>query len=204
MDRLEAMTILLAAVDTGSLSGASRHLRIPLATVSRRVAELEEHLHVRLLHRGHRKVVLTDAGRSYVDSSRRIMEEIAEIERTASGEYRAPQGELIITAPAVLGRTHVLAVVAEFQRAFPDIRARLLLMDRYVNLVEEHVDVAVRIGDLADSSMIVTRLRLIRRIQPAHALAAAPRRLKPIKSPATHPANHQRPEAAVFECRLPA
>src|SRR5215813_9200265 len=104
MDRLEAMTILLAAVDTGSLSAASRHLRIPLATVSRRVAELEEHLHVRLLHRGHRKVVLTDAGRSYVDSCRRIMEEIAEVERTASGEYRAPQGELIITAPAVLGR----------------------------------------------------------------------------------------------------
>jgi DNA-binding transcriptional LysR family regulator len=112
-----------------------------LATVSRRVAELEEHLNVRLLHRGHRKVVLTDAGRSYVDSCRRIMEEIAEVERTASGEYRAPQGELIITTPAVLG---------------------------------------------------------------PHALAAAPRRLKPIKSPATHPANHQRPEAAVFESRLPA
>ena len=91
MDRLEAMTILLAAVDAGSLS--ARHLQIPLATVSRRVAELEEHLKVRLLHRGHRKVVLTDAGRSYVDSSRRIMEEIAEVERTASGEYRAPQGE---------------------------------------------------------------------------------------------------------------
>ena len=165
MDRLEAMTILLAAVDTGSLSAASR----------------------------------PDAGRSYVDSGRRIMEEIAEIERTASGEYRAPQGELIITAPAVLGRTHVLAVVAEFQRAFPDIRVRLQLMDRYVNLVEEHVDVAVRVGELADSSMIATRLGLIRRTQPAHALAAAPRRLKPIKSPATHPANHQRPEAAAFE-----
>ena len=173
MDRLEAMTILLAAVDTGSLSAASRHLPIPLATVSRRVAELEEHLHVRLLHRGHRKVVLTDAGRSYVDSSRRIMEEIAEIERTASGEYRAPQGELIITAPAVLGRTHVLAVVAEFQRAFPDIRVRLQLMDRYVNLVEEHVDVAVRIGELADSSMIATRLGLIHRV-----LCASPAYLK--------------------------
>ena len=173
MDRLEAMTILLAAVDTGSLSGASRHLRIPLATVSRRVAELEEHLKVRLLHRGHRKVGWTDAGRSYVDSSRRSMEEIAEIERTASGEYRAPQGELIITAPAVLGRSHVLAVVAEFQRAFPDIRVRLQLMDRYVNLVEEHVDVAVRIGELADSSMIATRLGLIRRV-----LCASPAYLK--------------------------
>src|SRR5215470_3045275 len=164
MDRLEAMTILLAAVDTGSLSAASRHLRIPLATVSRRVAELEGHLHVRLLHRGHRKVVLTDAGRSYIDSCRRIMEEIAEVEHTASGEYRAPQGELIITAPAVLGRSHVLPIVVEFQRAFPDIRMRLQLTDRYVNLVEEHVDLAVRIGELPDSSMIVTRLGLIRRV----------------------------------------
>jgi DNA-binding transcriptional LysR family regulator len=173
VDRLEAMTILLAAVETGSLSGASRHLRIPLATVSRRVTELEEHLKVRLLHRGHRKVVLTDAGRSYVDSCRRIMGEIAEIERTASGEYRAPQGELIITAPAVLGRTHVLDVVAEFQLAFPNIRVRLQLMDRHVNLVEEHVDVAVRIGKLADSSMIVTRLGLIRRV-----LCASPAYLK--------------------------
>src|SRR5262249_41454141 len=173
MDRLEAMTILLAAVDTGSLSAASRHLRIPLATVSRRVAELEEHLHVRLLHRGHRKVILTDAGRSYVDSCRRIMEEIAEVERTASGEYRAPQGELIITAPAVLGRSHVLPIVAEFQRAFPDIRMRLQLTDRYVNLAEEHVDVAVRIGELPDSSMIVTRLGAIRR-----AVRASPAYLK--------------------------
>jgi DNA-binding transcriptional LysR family regulator len=160
VDRLEA----LAAVDTGSLSGASRHLRIPLATVSRRVAELEEHLKIRLLHRGHRKVVLTDAGRSYVEASRRIMEEIGEIERAASGEYRAPQGELIITAPAVFGRSHVLPVVTAFQRAFPDISVRLRLMDRYVNLVEEHVDLAVRIGELADSSMIATRLGLIRRV----------------------------------------
>ena len=197
MDRLDAMTILLAlcrqppppdSLGDGQSSGcgAGRALECPL------------------LHRGHRKVVLTDAGRSYVDSCRRIMEEIAEVERTASGEYRAPQRELIITAPAVLGRRHVLPVVAEFQRAFSDIWIRLQLMDRYVNLVEEHVDVAVRVGELADSSMIVTRLGLIRRIQPAHALAAAPRRLKPIKSPATHPANHQRPEAAVFESRLPA
>src|SRR6201993_1723999 len=120
MDRLDAMTILVAAADTGSLSAASRHLRIPLATVSRRVLELEEHLNVRLLFRGNRKLVLTDAGRSYVASCRRVIEEIAEIERTASGEYRAPQGELTISLPAVLGRTHVPPIVVEFQRDFPD------------------------------------------------------------------------------------
>jgi DNA-binding transcriptional LysR family regulator len=158
MDRLEAMTILVAAVDTGSLSAASRHLRIPLATVSRRVSELEEHLNVRLLHRGNRKLVLTDIGQSYVASCRRIMEEIAEVERAASSEYRAPQGELIITAPAVLGRSHLLPIVVEFLRAFPDIRMRLQLTDRHVNLVEEHVDLAVRIGELPDSRTIAMRV----------------------------------------------
>jgi DNA-binding transcriptional LysR family regulator len=171
MDRLEAMTILVAAVDTGSLSAASRHLRIPLATVSRRVSELEEHLNVRLLHRGNRKLVLTDAGRDYVTSCRRIMEEIAEVERTASGEYRAPQGELIISAPAVMGRSHVMPVATEFLRAFPDVRMRLQLTDRYVNLVEEHVDLAVRVGELPDSSMIATRVgssRLVLCASPAY------------------------------------
>src|SRR5262245_55700438 len=152
------MTILLAAVETGSLSAASRQLRVPLATVSRRVAELEDHLNVRLLHRGNRKVVLTDAGRSYVTSCRRILEEIAEVERTASGEYRAPQGELTISLSAVLGRTHVLPIVVDFQRAFPEVRMRVQLTDRTVNLLEEHVDVAVRLGELPDSSMITTRV----------------------------------------------
>ena len=173
MDRLEAMTILVAAADTGSLSAASRRLRIPLATVSRRVSELENHLDVRLLHRGNRKLVLTDAGESYVASCRRIIEEIAEVERTASGEYRAPQGELIISAPAVMGRSHVLPVVDEFLRAFPDIRMRLQLTDRYVNLVEEHVDLAVRMGELPDSSMIAVRAGQVRLV-----LCASPAYLK--------------------------
>lgn len=173
MDRLEAMTILVAAADTGSLSAASRRLHIPLATVSRKVSELERHLDVRLLHRGNRKLVLTDIGRSYVASCRRIMEEVAEVERAASGEYRAPQGELIITAPAVLGRSHVLPIVAEFLGAFPDIKMRLQLTDRHVNLVEEHVDLAVRIGELPDSSTIGTRIGAIRLV-----LCASPAYLK--------------------------
>jgi DNA-binding transcriptional LysR family regulator len=167
------MTILLAAVDMGSLSAASRQLHIPLATVSRRVAELEEHLHVRLLHRGNRKVVLTDAGQSYVTSCRRIIEEIAEVERTAAGEYRAPQGELTISVSAVLGRTHVLPLVVKFQRAFPDIRVRLQFTDRFVDLVEEHVDVVVRVGELPDSNMIAKRVGLVRLM-----LCASPAYLK--------------------------
>jgi DNA-binding transcriptional LysR family regulator len=126
----------VAAVDTGSLSAASRDLRIPLATVSRRVAELEEHLNVQLLHRGSHKVVLTDAGRSYVTSCRRIIKEITEVERAASDEYRAPQ-------PARGVGPHVLPIVVDSQRTFPDIRMRMQLTDRFVSLLEEHIDVAV-------------------------------------------------------------
>jgi DNA-binding transcriptional LysR family regulator len=164
MERLKAMTILLAAVDAGSLSAASRQLRIPLATISRRVSELEHHLKIRLLVRGNRKLMLTDAGRAYVDSCRRIMEDIAEAERTAAGEYHAPQGELVISVPAVMGRTHVVPVVVEFLRTYPDIRVRVQLTDRNVNLLEEHVDLALRVGELPDSSMIATRVGLLRQV----------------------------------------
>lgn len=164
MDRLEAMRILLTAADTGSLSAASRQLGIPLATVSRRVSELEEYLHVRLVLRGTRKLTLTDAGREYIASSRRILEDLVETERTASGEYRAPQGELVIGAPLVVGRQHVVPVLVEFLQAYPEIRARIQLSDRVVNLVEEHVDVAVRLGELPDSDMIATRIALISRV----------------------------------------
>jgi DNA-binding transcriptional LysR family regulator len=173
------MTILLAAVDTGSLSAASRQLRIPLTTVSRRVSELEEHLHARLLLRGTRKLTLTDAGRDYVASSRRILEEIAEAERTATGEYRAPQGELTISAPQVIGRNHVVPVLAEFLRTYPEIRARIQLSDRITNMPEEHIDLAVRLGELPDSDMVATRIGLISRV-----LCASPAYLKSRGTPA--------------------
>ena len=173
MDRLEGMTILLAAVDTGSLSAASRQLRLPLATVSRRVSELEEHLKIRLLLRGRRKLTLTDAGRSYVASCRRIMEDIAEAERAAAGEYLTPRGELTISVSQIMGRVHVMPVVEEFLRAYPDIRMRVLLNDRRVDLLEEDVDLALRVGELADSSMIAMRVASLRRV-----LCASPAYLK--------------------------
>ncbi|MFS2179489.1 LysR substrate-binding domain-containing protein [Rhizobium pisi] len=158
MDRLEGMTILLAAVDGGSLSAASRQLGLPLATVSRRVSELEEHLNIRLLLRGPRKVTLTDAGRAYVASCRRILEDIAEAERTAAGEYLSPRGELTVSAPQVMGSIHLMPVVAEFLRAYPDVRVHVQLSDRRVNLLEEDVDVAIRAGELPDSSLITVRV----------------------------------------------
>lgn len=163
-DRLEAMSIVLAVVEAGSLSAASRRLGTPLATVSRKVSELEAHLKTRLFNRSGRRVSLTDAGRSYVAACRRILEDIAEAERTASGEFSAPKGNLVISAPIVFGRWHVLPIVVEFLEAYPDIDMRMVQVDRLVDLPEEHVDVAVRIGDLTDGSLISRRVGEIRRV----------------------------------------
>lgn len=164
MDRLEAMTVLLTAVDAGSLSAASRQLHMPLATVSRRVSELEAHLNVRLVLRGGRKLVLTDAGRDYVASCRQILEDIEQVERTAAGEYRAPQGELIISAPVVIGRNHVVPVLVAFLRSAPQIRAHIQLSDQVSHLLEDHVDLAVRLGALPDSTLVATRIALLDRV----------------------------------------
>lgn len=164
MDRLEAMTILLRVVDKGSFSAASRDLGVPLATVSRKVNELEGHLGTRLLVRTTRKVALTDAGATYVASARRILDEIDETERVAAGEFHAPRGELILTAPILFGRLHILPIVTEFLAAYPEIDVRLLLSDRNLHLVEDHVDMAVRIGRLPDSTMIATRVGSMRAV----------------------------------------
>ncbi len=181
MDRLEAMSILITAVDAGSLSAAARQLRTPLATVSRKVSELEARLKTRLLNRSSRKLTLTDAGRSYVQACRRILEEVGEAERAASGEYGAPKGDLIITTPIVFGRLHVLPVVTAFLAAFPDIDIRMVQADRVVNLLEDRIDLAVRIGALPDSSLLATRVGSLRRVicaSPAY-LAARGRPKRP-------------------------
>ena len=164
MDRLEAMSAFLAAVDAGSLSGASRKLGMPLATVSRKVSELETHLRTRLVTRTSRRLILTDAGRSYVAACKRILDDVREAERAAAGEYSAPRGELIITAPIVFGRLHVLPVLLEFLDTYPEIDVRLTLADRVVNLQEDHVDLAVRIGELPDSSLVAMRVGSIGRV----------------------------------------
>jgi DNA-binding transcriptional LysR family regulator len=164
MDRFEAMSIFLTAVDAGSLSAASRKLDVPLATVSRRIGELETHLKTRLLLRGGRKLILTDAGRAYLDACRKIVEDLVEAERTASGEYQAPTGDLVISAPIVLGRTHLLPIILEFMKAYPDVRLRMQQSDRVVNLLEEHIDLAARIGRLPDSSLIATRVGMTRMV----------------------------------------
>jgi DNA-binding transcriptional LysR family regulator len=164
MDRLESMTVLLAVMDAGSLSAAGRKLGMPLPTVSRKVSELEAHLKARLLTRTTRRLTLTDAGRSYVAACRRILEDIHEAERAAAGEYSEPRGELVVTAPVVFGRLHVVPIVNEFLKAYPEVTVRLALGDRLVNLVEDHIDLALRIGDLPDSGLTTTSLGAIRRV----------------------------------------
>jgi len=164
MDRLDAMSLFVAAVEAGSLSAASRRAGIPLATVSRRLSELEKHLQTRLLNRSTRRLTLTDAGESYLVACRRILGQVSEAERTAAGEYSSPTGELAVTAPVVFGRLHVLPVVAGFLAAYPDVDVRLTLSDRIAQLAEEHIDLAVRIGELPDSALVATRVGSIRRV----------------------------------------
>jgi DNA-binding transcriptional LysR family regulator len=157
------MSVIVAVTETGSFSAASRRLKTPVATVSRQVAELEERLKAQLFQRSPRRVTLTDAGRSYIDACKRIIEQVDDAERELSGEYRIPKGDLAVTAPWGLGHTHLLPLAVEFLNAYPEIGLRLVLTDRVVNTVEENIDVAIRIGSLPDSSSkIATRIGLIR------------------------------------------
>src|SRR5579859_95463 len=162
MDRFEAMGLLVTVAEAGSLSAAGRRLGIPLSSVSRKIADLEAHLGARLLTRAGRQASLTEEGRAYVVACRRILEEVSEAERAAAGEYRTPRGELVVTAPIVFGRLHVLPVVLDFLAAFPEVDVRLALIDRRLQLVEDHVDLALRIGPLADSSLVALKLGTMR------------------------------------------
>lgn len=180
MDRFEAMRTLIAAVDGGSLSAASRALGTPLPTVSRRVSDLEAHLGAQLLVRTSRKLILTEAGEVFVASARRIIDELGEAERAASGEYREPRGELIVTAPILFGRLHIAPIVHDFLAAYPQVSVRLVLSDSVIDLVEAHVDVAVRIGRLPDSDLIAQTAGHIRWV-----LCASPEYLAHRGEPAT-------------------
>lgn len=164
MDRLEAMAVLIKVVELGSLSAAGRALGMPLATLSRKVSDLEAVLGARLLIRTTRKISLTDAGIAYVAAARTILEQVEEAERNAAGEFTAPKGELAITAPLMFGRLHVLPVIADFLAEHDAITVRLVLADRNIDLVDDRVDMAVRIGVLPDSAMVATRVGTMRTV----------------------------------------
>lgn len=180
MNRFEAMSVLLAVVDQGGFSAAARHLRMPLATVSRKVADLEALLKIRILNRTTRRVELTDQGRSYVASCRRLLADLDEAERKASGEYTAPRGQLVITAPVSFGRLHLLPIVSDFLQAYPDIDVQLLLSDRVADLLEEHIDISLRIGKLPETSMKAVKVGEVKQI-----VCASPDYLKRRGTPKT-------------------
>lgn len=164
MDRFEAMALLREVADRGSFSAAGRALRIPMPTLSRKISDLESLLGTRLLTRTTRRLALTDAGVTYLAAARRILEAVDEAEREAGGEFTTPKGDLVVTAPLHFGRLHVLPVVADFLALYPNVNVHLLLSDRNVHLVDDHVDIAVRIGSLPDSTLVATRVGSMRTV----------------------------------------
>ena len=164
MDRIEAMTAFVTAADLGSLVGASRRLGRSPAAVTRAVAALERLVGTRLLNRTTRVVRLTEAGERYIASCRRILADLKEADLMAAGERSAPRGVLTVTAPLLFGRLYVRRLVDAYLEEYPEVQARLLLLDRTVNLLEEGIDAAVRIGHLPDSSLIAVKTGDVRRV----------------------------------------
>jgi DNA-binding transcriptional LysR family regulator len=164
MDRTDAIAVFIAVADQGSFAAAARRLGRSPASVTRAVADLESRLGVRLLTRTTRAVSTTEAGQRFLGGAKRVLADLDEIERAAAGQGTAPRGELRLTAPILFGRLHVLPIVTEFLDRFPEVQAALALVDRPVDLVEEGLDVAVRIGALGESSAVATRVGALRRI----------------------------------------
>jgi DNA-binding transcriptional LysR family regulator len=164
MDRILAMRLLVEVSDSGSFSRASERLNIPVSTVSRKITELENLVGTRFLVRTTRKIALTDAGRSYVEACRDILDRVSTAERVAAGEFAVPKGTLAITSPVMLGQRFIAPVLIEFLERFSNISAHLTLSDRNAQIVEEGFDLAVRIGDLPDSSLTALRIGETRRV----------------------------------------
>ncbi|WP_201595472.1 LysR family transcriptional regulator [Psychrobacter vallis] len=162
MDRLQAMSMLIKVAEVGSFSAASKILNVPLPTLSRKVSDLENQLGVRLLHRTTRKLSLTDSGYDYIEACKKILEQVEEAESKAKGEYSEPRGDLVITAPVMFGRLYVLPIIIEFLSLYSSINVQLLLSDKNINLFEDDVDMAIRIGKLPDSTMIATQVGSMR------------------------------------------
>ena len=169
MDRLQAMTTFVAVVDSGGFARAARKLNLSPPVVTRAVAELEERLGLRLLTRTTRIVRVTDAGARFAEDCRRILADIDEAETLATGTHAAPRGTLSLTAPVLFGQLYVTPILVRYLQQYPEVDAQCLFLDRVVNVVEEGVDVAVRIGELPDSSLQAARVGRVRRV-----LVAAP------------------------------
>ena len=169
MDRIDAMKVFVAALDEGSLAGAARKLGRSAAAVSRAVAFLENHVGVQLLHRTTRLIKLSEAGERYAVACRRMLTDLEEADILAAGERSAPRGTLTVTAPVISDEQVLRPILDDFLDAYPMVSANLYVLDRFVNLIDEGIDAALRIAHLPDSSMVAVRVGEVRRV-----IAAAP------------------------------
>ena len=180
MDRLDAMQAFVAVADLKGFAPAARKLRLSPSAVTRLIAALEERLGARLLQRTTRQVALTDVGARYLERVRRILADVEEAESAAEGERTRPSGRLVVSAPVGFGRLHVSPVMSAYLKRYPEVSAELRLSDQMINLVEDGVDLAVRIGHLADSSLVARQVGEMRRI-----VVASPGYLKARGEPKT-------------------
>jgi DNA-binding transcriptional LysR family regulator len=164
MDRIDAMQAFVAVADLQGFAPAARKLGLSPSGVTRLIAALEERLGARLLQRTTRQVTLTDVGARYLARARRILADVEEAESSAEGERTKPGGRLVVSAPNGFGRLHVSPVVSAYLKRYPEVAVDLRLSDRMVNLVEEGVDLAVRIGHLPDSTLVARHVGEMRRI----------------------------------------
>jgi DNA-binding transcriptional LysR family regulator len=176
MDRIDAMKVFVAALDEGSLAGASRKTGRSAAAVSRAIAFLEAHVGVPLLHRTTRSIRLSEAGERYALACRKLLTDLEEADRQAAGERSVPRGTLTITATVFAGVELLRPIVDAFMDEYPTVNVRMYLLERPVNLIEEGMDLALRITHLADSTLVAQRIGEVRRV-----VVASPRYL------ATHP-----------------
>jgi DNA-binding transcriptional LysR family regulator len=153
MDRYQMMTVYVAVAEEESFTGAARRLNISPPAVTRAVAALEDHLGVKLLQRTTRYVRTTESGKQYLDDSRRILNEIDIADAMVAGINTAPKGRLVVTAPVLFGRQYVIPGIIEYLNRYEDVEVCVMFLDRVVNLLEEGIDVGIRIGNLPDSSM---------------------------------------------------
>lgn len=164
MDRLHLMTVFVAVGDEGGFAGAARRLGMSPPAVTRAIASLEARLGVKLLHRTTRHVRVTDAGQRYLDDARRIVAEVDEADEAVAGINAAPRGQLTVTAPVLFGKLFVMPGIVAYLQRYPQVSVSALFLDRVVNMLEEGVDVAVRIGPLPDSSMRAIKVGEVRRV----------------------------------------
>ena len=192
MNKLVAMKVFVQIIESGSLTKAANELNTSLPTVVRTLAALEEHLNIRLINRTTRKITITEEGQRYLQRCRRIQYEIEQSELEISANQQAPSGKLKVTASVMYGSTYIAPLVAKFLQKHEQVNIELLLSDQNINLIEERVDVAIRIGVLDDSNMVAKKVGSVRRV-----ICATPKLLNEI-GPITQPKDLSRLPCVLF------